>query len=604
MKKFKTVIILLVWILLGSVSIAMAQETLSCDYSLGMSRKVKIVVAVSLRFEQTAMAYLKWENTEATGEHYLVRYKPVDGLASWQEVRVFAKELIIQDLMLDTAYYWEVQSVINDEVESSGTYFLSTFVQEEPIIVSAQLYHGLSSWFARKDLQPSFCGFVENIRAHPFEKLAFLQAYAFENVPLQQQPQLDDLRSWYPAALQGGDCLNLVSQKGESKKAHCKVIASARPKAISIPISNTTNSILPSPENPTQMEWAVSEDAKYIALRQDGKGKAADCSLANTPDQEVVLPARSTFTEVKYLQACLFDDSTAPEQNQRRIIMDYYYGNQLKVKAEKKNCVFARAAAAQAEDAALLIAINESRGSVSLHSIGHSLLGNNVETDWQPSNWFDANGLRKSLQTHLEASAKTQEILNEEQWLAFEKALKAKLLVAYRQEVLKEEESLVGDETCLLTGIDTLQLLPNEPLSLVLFSSHYLRIKGFGCYRAEASIRSDFYLQGIVENYAVKEERDDIPNENQGRAIRENILQIYPTTSTNQVTITLAALNSATATLRVYDVGGRVNYNKELANQQGQPVQLVIDVSNWQAGTYWVELWANGKRSTLPLVKV
>jgi hypothetical protein len=52
----------------------------------------------------------------------------------------------------------------------------------------------------------------------------------------------------------------------------------------------------------------------------------------------------------------------------------------------------------------------------------------------------------------------------------------------------------------LVSGSATYSLRPNSPIRVGLFSSYYVRTRGYGCWKAQAGVASDYFLMGVVES--------------------------------------------------------------------------------------------------------
>lgn len=530
MKNLKTLFFLTLMILISCSNFSWAQVTHETqDYEIGMvyksPQRIKQVAAVSVRFREDATAYLKWEAVENSTSEYLLRYKPADSTPEWAEMTVREPEAVIANLPLDAEYEWEVMVAVGEEMMTSGMGLVSTFAQAEPIAVSDPFFRRLSGWFAQKEGQRPFCTFLEETNVHALEKLAFLQAYSFNNEPLLKKQDMKNLSSWYPLAYQG-DCTGFVTEKDVETNCHCQVITRG---SINVgpyeEIDNVNRIIHPtidqytveSGNDRTYVDILTGGASKYLALRQDESGGAADYSLSNLQGEEAASGVSTTFSEVKFLLGCIrfggFSTNLPKDcACQRPLDVEYEYTTSLHIKARKKNCIFSKGAAAQAEDFAFVMARNLGTGELTAIDAGHAMIGRRCSSSWNPEFWINVlNVLKPAFDYFLDTQEPVEEgeeegpvLPTEEQVESFWGAITTLASTPFSNNAgYCADEPLVEEQT-LVSGIGLLTLLPNEPMEVILFSNHYLRTRGYGCYEAQASIASDYYLVGVVESGGVE----------------------------------------------------------------------------------------------------
>jgi hypothetical protein len=483
---------------------------------------IKPVAAVSVRFRDDATAYLKWKAVENASSEYLLRYKPADSTTEWAEMTVRESEAVIENLPLDAEYQWEVMVAVGEEMMTSGTGLVSTFAQAEPIAVSDPLFRKLSGWFAQKEGQEPFCTFLEEANVHALEKLAFLQAYSFNNEPLLKYQDLKNLSSWYPMSYQG-DCTGLVTEKDVETNCRCQVITRASINAGPYEEIDYNNRVI----RPTIDQYTVQNGndrtyvdiltggaSKYLALRQDESGGAADYSLSNLQGEEAASSISTTFSEVKFLLGCIrfggfSTDLPKDCACQRPLDVEYEYTTSLHIKARKKNCIFSKGAAAQAEDFAFVMARNLGTGELTAIDAGHAMIGRRCSSSWNPEFWINVISVVKPVFDYFQDTQEAEPgegpvLPSEEQVETFWNAITALASTPFSNNAgYCADEPLVEEQT-LVSGIGLLTLLPNQPMEVILFSNHYLRTKGYGCYEAQASIASDYYLVGVVESGGIQ----------------------------------------------------------------------------------------------------
>lgn len=535
MKNLKTLFSLTLMLLVYCSNFSWAQvahET--SDHDIGFVYKsperIKQVAAVSVRFREDATAYLKWKAVEDATSEYHLRYKPADSTTEWAEMTTRETEAVIENLPLDAEYQWEVMVAVGEEMISSGSGMVSTFAQAEPIAVSDPFFRRLSGWFAQKEGQQPFCTFLEGVNLHPIEKLAFLQAYSFDNQPLLKKQDTKDLSSWYPLAFQG-DCTGLVTEKDVETNCRCQVITRASINVGPYEDIDYNNRVIhptidQHPEGSgndlTYVDEFKAGAAKYLALRQNESGGSADHYLSNLQGAEAAQGISTTFSEIKFLLGCLRFGGFSTDLPKdcvcsRPLDVEYEYTTSLHIKARKKDCIFSKGAAAQAEDFAFVVARNLGTGELTALDAGHAMIGRRCSSSWNPDFWINTlNVLKPVFDFFLDTQANDDPVEGgegtgqgpvlptDEQVESFWDAITTLASTPFSINEGYCSNSPLVEEQTLVSGIGLLTLSPNEPMEVILFSNHYLRTRGYGCFEAQASVASDYYLVGVVESAGVE----------------------------------------------------------------------------------------------------
>jgi hypothetical protein len=709
MKNLKTLFSLTLMILIYCSNFSWAQvahETKNHETGAVYKSPERIdpVAAVSIRFRGDATGYVKWKAVDNSSSDYLLRYKPADSTTEWAEVTVREPEAVIENLPLDTEYLWEVMVAVGEEMMSSGTGKLSTFSQSEPIAVSDPLFRRLSGWFAQKKGQRPFCSFIEEVNLHPLEKLAFLQAYSFNNEPLLKNQDMNNLSSWYPMAYQE-DCTGFVPNRDVETNCRCQVITRASINVGPYEEIDYVNRVIyptidqhteESGNDRTYVDQFKAGAAKYLALRQDESGGSADFSLSNLQGDEAAQGISTTFSEIKFLLGCIRYGGFSTDLPKdctcdRPLDVEYEYTTSLHIKARKKGCIFSKGAAAQAEDFAFVVARNLGTGELTPLDAGHAMIGRRCSSSWNPEFWINTLNVLKPVfdffldtqqQEEPEEGEEPGPVLpTEDQVDSFWDAITVLAGTPFSNNEGYCSNSPLVEEQTLVSGIGLLTLSPNQPMEVILFSNHYLRTRGYGCYEAQASVASDYYLVGVVESGGVQNslccsdkvatyvagsiptpgnagiQNDPVNNINNrigqvgsflanygdwydhellstgtikvsgefdllsGPSCKNtnttdyrlpggteltpspSAFKVYPTSAKDQVTIAIPAAAQSGATLRIYSAQGQELHREVLLNKDAA-IQRSIDISNWTAGSYWVEVVSGDNASTQPFLKI
>ena len=190
---------------IDSLDAGETSETLFND-SLIFQSPTRIIAEAScaIRFDSNADVYLRWlEIPTATG--YTLRYRFDAPATTWTTAQITTNEILLEGLPLDTLVIWEVIPIGTGEDDNwiSDVSRVSTWSQDEPVIVSEGLYNRLEAWFAKEGNEEAFCEFIDELSAVSlYEKLAFLQAYAFDNASFIKPTTStgSSLQPWFPSS--------------------------------------------------------------------------------------------------------------------------------------------------------------------------------------------------------------------------------------------------------------------------------------------------------------------------------------------------------------------------------------------------------------------
>jgi len=215
---------------IDSLDVGETSETLFND-SLIFQSPSRIIAEVStaIRFDSNASAYLKWSEIPSVTSNSL-RYRFDAQATTWTVVQTSTNDFLLEGLPLDTVILWEVIpiGIGSDGHWTSDMSRVSTWPQNEPIIVSEGLYTRQEAWFAKEGNEEAFCQFIDDMTAVSiYEKLAFLQAYAFDNANFIK-PTINgsNLQSWLPT--------DVIFGKGEGQWCIPIILGSCKCKVISM----------------------------------------------------------------------------------------------------------------------------------------------------------------------------------------------------------------------------------------------------------------------------------------------------------------------------------------------------------------------------------
>ena len=526
-------LILLAAILLVFASISNAQtedppETDSTEVTfldsiiLQSPNRITVEAACAVRYAQNADIYLRWEAVQsATG--YTVFYS-LDGTeATWLSAQVSTNELLLEGLPLDTVLLWEVIPLGPDFEGDwqSGIAQVSSAAQLEPIAVSHKFYNSLEAWFAKENNYQGFCQFMDGMNGvSKYEKLAFLQTYAFDNASFVKPVSApENLQAWFPPSTiySNGEeqwCVPLIVGK-----CNCKVVT--RGTNLATPNENMNDfKVKPkkfgkiislAPDGTGEFEYrGEAGAAKFATLKQNRKSGSSTLVRSNLPISGDAQSVTTETSELAFFLACIsnngsYNTNLPTECDCSRPLHVYYeYTTKLRIKSKKRGCIWSKGSEATAEDWAFIGVFHGKTGDITPVASGRATLNSSCNSNWNPDFWIKlldvANPVLKYYVQTLDTTSGNN-IPSTTQIDQFISGLQTLIQTPFS---IKNSNGCLDEEhdAPLVTGNKTYQLLPNNPIRVTLFSSYYLRTRGYGCWRSEAGVASDYYLLGVVESEA------------------------------------------------------------------------------------------------------
>lgn len=473
--------------------------------------RIALIANATVRFSDNAMVYLKWEGLANTTQ-YEVKYQ-THGARTWSTVASTTTELTLRGLPLDQDFVWEVSIPGSPTAYVSDKGVFSTKPQTEPIRVSKPFYKKLSAWFSNSKGQVDFFNFLATAPVAVPEQVSFLQAYLYDNKAFQYPTNPLNLNAWLPGTPPVGKGDDSTSTAQECR---CKVISDgsniATPNA---GIDENTGVVTPlksqyiayAPGDRTYVDRFEAGAAKFVSLRQDENSGGMNYQMSNMAQgAEDTTAVRTEASAIQFFLACLRTGGTStnlPErcQCERPLTVKFQYSSRLHIKAEKKGCIFSKSTAAQAEDLAFVSAFNQGTGELTALDAGQFMAGRGCSSNWNPDFWIQVINLLNPVGQFFLQTLDTipgNNIPTSQQLTQFLTGVQTLIGIPFSNRV--GECGSLQDDRVLVDGSHIFTLRPNEPIIVTLFSAYYVRTRGYGCYRSEAGVASDYFLAGVVES--------------------------------------------------------------------------------------------------------
>ncbi len=467
---------------------------------------IELLVSTTVRFDNTASAYLKWKAIDGVS-NYRVSYRLKNQGGRWQSEASATNEVILSNLLLDEEYEWNISEEEGNSGYGSIEGSFETVPQSEPIALSAFFYKAFTDWTNTDGKGVLFCDFLDQLDIHPLEKLAFLQVYSFENEPLVFGGNSQNLSDWYPEAYRGFNCLGYDTTKDLKAYCGCKVITQAAnnfsPGSASNGFVNPREEIYVaySGNVKTWVDVVEAGAAKFISLRQDRRGGSMNYQRSNILE-DGASESTSAVSEIKFFLSCTRGDEVGTELPERcsctrELHAKYRYVTSLHVKAEKKNSIWDKGAAADAQDVAFVVSYDERTERTNALAAGQAALARRCSSSWNVGWWRNFLDLAMNALAFLQGNGNSgsgnidiQEATN----------LGNSLINLVETPFFDRQgycETLTRN-IVLVDGASFLTLRPNRPIRVSLFSSYYVMSRGYGAWESRSSVASDYYLSGVV----------------------------------------------------------------------------------------------------------
>lgn len=466
-----------------------------------------------IRLSSTAKVQARWTAPTVSVTGYTVRYKLL-GASTWTSGTQTALTKLISSLQLDTVYNLEIipTGLASGTPYQVSTVF-STHIQPEPIVVSHAFFNQLAGWFANDSPTRTFCEFMDDVDIDLYEKLSFIQKYAFDNEAFSDGGSSTNLTDWYPSRFSSLDEDSCLPEWVTD--CRCQVISDgsnhARPGKVDgingVVIPKVVQKIARNKGKKTFIDRYEAGAAKFIALRQDDSG-GMDYEMSSSGKGNDTTAATAAVSEIQFFLGCLSRDegrginTNLPEECdcERPLHVSYDYTTHLLAMGEKKGCPWNKGAAAQAEDMAIIVALDMKTGQLTPLDAGKYMVSRRCDSAWNPDWWIallDVGG--SVLKYYVGALDTTVNFIPTSGAIdTFISALQTLIGTPFANQSGSCGSS-DGYQT-LVHGTNHLTLVPNHPIRIDMFSSYYVRTRGYGCWRAKAGIASDYYLLGVVES--------------------------------------------------------------------------------------------------------
>ena len=242
------------------------------------------------------------------------------------------------------------------------------------------------------------------------------------------------------------------------------------------------------------------------SLRQDEGAGGMSYEMSNMPSADDQNAITNEVSEIKFFLACVQRDeggtTNLPEECDcnRPLYVSYEYTTNIHVSAQKGGCLIgSRGAGAQAEDMALVVAYNLKTGEVTALDANKFAIGRKCDTGWNVDWWLSLLDVTKSVMSYwVSTQGGTGAIPTQTQQDDFFDSLESLLSTSFS--ISTGSCGDIEDSRVLVSGDNTLSLIPNEPIRIALMSAYYVRTNGYGCYHSEAAVASDYFLLGVVES--------------------------------------------------------------------------------------------------------
>lgn len=474
------------------------------DFSSG-SAEVELEISAVVRFQNSSDVYLRWSNNEFSSLNTV--YYRAAGALVWNELQTITNNILINNLALDTKYEWRIECNTLGEIKYSNIGSFTTEQIDDNIEVSTELYNNLVDWSHSDQTPinlPSYLNGITDISIH--EKLSFFQSYEYGGKPFRRIENSDnnysDIRHWVIPGTDdfAGDC-------------NCKVVTNGLLTVAPIDRLDENEGIIFPKKNyykktvssaTTYFDYVSRGASKFVALRQrerDGGSQVENTNL-NPANGSGTSPQ---YSKIKFYLLCE-DDSKVPSSCGccRTLSLRYNYSSKIQASSDTRPCIWSKGSYAKAEDAALVMAFyNSDLGKSKVLSAGHNMVSAKCNKNWNSTFWINFLDLAVPIAKVLAQDGKLEDYLKITDEVT--KALKKLFVTPTHRTTGKCDETII-DSRDLVDGSDLIEICPNNPVEIAMFSFHHILAGGYGCWHPKAAVASDMYLAGVVESRYVPDD--------------------------------------------------------------------------------------------------
>ncbi len=469
------------------------------DFNSG-SAEVNLEVNAVVRFQNSCDVYLRWTNKDFAVLN-TVYYRPI-GEAIWSELQTLENNILLRNLPLDAHYEWKVESNALGEIKYSDIAAFSTEIVDDNIVVSKELYNSLIDWTREDQSQTTLHDYLNrNTNLSIYEKVSFYQSYEFGGKPFRRvessDGNYDDVGNWVIPGTDDftGDC-------------NCKVVTNGTLTVSPINRFDEDKGIIfPKKENfkktvsgaTTYFDYISRGASKFAALKQyerDGSSEYQHSNL-NKTDGTKTSPQ---YSKINFFLLCE-DDTKVPSNCAccRTLDLRYNYSSKIQSSSDTRWCLWSKGSYAKAEDAAMAVAYyNSDLGKSKVLGADQFMVSATCSKNWSPTFFVNmVDFVLPIAKTLAGKDAKLEDLLKISDQLA--ESLK-KLIVTPTHKRDGKCNKTVIESRDLLDGRDKIEICPNSPVEIAIYSFHHVLVGGYGCWHPKAAVASDMYLAGVVES--------------------------------------------------------------------------------------------------------
>jgi hypothetical protein len=488
-----------------------------------------LIANAKILYEESATLYLEFEQVDWSTEH-AVYLSNADG--SNEKQFITSNQVVVLDqLQRDKEYKITVWDRCSKKVDLLT---FDTKVKKEDAIVPTRRLYNLTTDWARDKKTDLYAMLVEDKSVSLYEKAAFMQQYYVggEPFPSQYRPPIVPTREYLikqMTSMMIDDDPDVSTPSGLAVDCNCRTVMLQFAETVGHLMNDNgmQGDYYPQIEsvdyddhsynsfwNSWMRRWrrsTISGPAKYLQFFQNGQGYHAEPKTWNigSAQQSDNLSSSVTYASLRYHQLCIEVVSGLPSTCgcEKKVNIGYRYDAQASTDAHKNVGLLSTAAAAHAEDQAVVQCWNDiNHTSMGTWAAGRIGAEGKCETELNPEFWVKAADLAVTGSLVYVSAASTggttspsgSQILTavSGQSTGIKAQITALLTTSFYSSLTCDA---IDRDGSLFEGQKQIILHANTPVTVTLLSHSSLGVTGYSSWFASARILSDYYLAGVME---------------------------------------------------------------------------------------------------------
>jgi hypothetical protein len=467
----------------------------------------------SVKLENGTKVFVDWDSNYKFDE-FIFSYKLSEN-GIFKTISLKESELVLTLSQDPGVIYYQIEGKSTEIKSSLKTGTISTNLDENQIMVSNKLANYLEVYFTEiKDVD--LIKYLDEIEVPLVEKLSFMQKYFAPNVKLKEPKDKSSLKSYY--TINESNILQDVSSR-KKLECNCSYIRSFG-ENLAVPgfQDENPNIVIPTAQHEnihdsgdkTHLIRLHAGAAKFVSLTQDEDSGGMTYQINNLNGGSNSAASGYLQSSVRVMLGCTGKNpndwtTKIPEDCNctKPVYLTYQYDSRIEARAASGGCWFySRGAEADVEDAAVVFLHHRKANTLTALAANQHKAYASCSSSFNPDFFINildfAVPISSFFLTPRPGTNITSSIPSTETIKALADALKKLIATPVRNVngACKTVESGVN----LVRGTAQSNLVPNEVITMHMFTNYYAFVRGYGCWESHARIANNYLLTSVVES--------------------------------------------------------------------------------------------------------